>query len=261
MINDYDPSGKPFCIPCIPFRIPCFCVRWSRYDPFVVFFLDFLISMMIKIWNYISATLRIWEAICWMAEGGSKKRCYCPSRKRTRSAAKWFARGAPFVRFNTITWQSTFDPAMLSYWNLLYYCAWRCFAFKPDEPDLFLIGTDGGEVKYNWNYKFLHYRQPLWTHDGLLYPLLFELSWKHCPGVHGDNKVCLRVLDAVPGTHHSCQQCQVQSFCAGGSNISMTIDKMRMRTTVSSSFTPALEQRSIWTSSPLVSVLLIKWSV
>ena len=202
------------------------------------FFLDFLISMMIKIWNYISATLRIWEAICWMAEGGSKKRCYCPSRKRTRSAAKRFARGAPFVRFNTITWQSTFDPAMLSYWNLLYYCAWRCFAFKPDEPDLFLIGTDGGEVKYNWNYKFLHYRQPLWTHDGLLYPLLFELSWKHCPGVHGDNKVCLRVPDAVPGTHHSCQQCQVQSFCAGGSNISMTIDKMRMRTTVSSSFTP-----------------------
>ena len=170
MINDYDPSGKPFCIPCIPFRIPCFCVRWSRYDPFVVFFLDFLISMMIKIWNYISATLRIWEAICWMAEGGSKKRCYCPSRKRTRSAAKRFARGAPFVRFNTITWQSTFDPAMLSYWNLLYYCAWRCFAFKPDEPDLFLIGTDGGEVKYNWN----HYRQPLWKHDELLYHMFMN---------------------------------------------------------------------------------------
>ena len=142
-----NPLGEPFPIPCLScllVKILCFCcffllhfllstmmmtpqvnhfifhvfrfafhffrVRWSKYDPFVVFFLDFLTSMMIQIWNYISATLRIWEAICWMAEGGSKKRCYCRSRKRTRSAAKRFARGAPFVRFNTTTWQRTFDP-------------------------------------------------------------------------------------------------------------------------------------------------------
>ena len=194
------------------------------------FLLEFLISMMIKIWNYISATLRIWEAICWMAEGGRKKRCYCRSRKRARSAAKRFARGAPFVRFNTTTWQSTFDPIVkllksIVIMSMKVFCIQTWWAGPLFDWDRWW----GGKIKLN---KFLHYRQPLWTHDGLLYPLLFELSWKHCPGVHGDNKVCLRVPDAVPGTHHSCQQCQVQSFCAGGSNISTTIDKMRMRTTV-----------------------------
>ena len=108
--DDYDPSGKPFHIPCLPFRIPCFSCSLVKIWSFRCFFLGFLTSMMIKICNYISATLRIWEAICWMAEGGSKKRCYCRSRKRARSAAKRFARGAPFVRFNITMWQRTFDP-------------------------------------------------------------------------------------------------------------------------------------------------------
>ena len=105
------PQVNHFIFHVFRFAFHVFRFSWSRYDPFVVFFfLDFLTLMMIKIWNYISATLRIWEAICWMAEGGSKKRCYCRSRKRARSAAKRFARGAPFVRFNITMWQRTFDP-------------------------------------------------------------------------------------------------------------------------------------------------------
>ena len=88
------PQVNHFIFHVFRFAFHVFRFSWSRYDPFVVFFfLDFLTLMMIKIWNYISATLRIWEAICWMAEGGSKKRCYCRSRKRARSAAKRFARG------------------------------------------------------------------------------------------------------------------------------------------------------------------------
>ena len=200
------------------------------------FFLDFLTSMMIKIWNYISATLRIWEAICWMAEGGSKKRCYCRSRKRARSAAKRFARGAPFVRFNTTTWQSTFDPIVkllkfIVILSMKVFCIQTWWAGPLFDWDRWW----GGKIKLKLQIPTL----PPTTMNTwwiILSCMWFALTWKHCPGVHGDNKVCLRVPDAVPGTHHSCQQCQVQSFCAGESNIST--DKMRMRPTVSSSFTP-----------------------
>ena len=81
---------------------------------------------------------------------------------------------------------------------------WRCFAFKPDEPNLFLIGTDGGEVASIKRKKYF-----LWK--VFVYFIIEKIS----QGVHGDDKICFRIPDAIRRAPHTSKQCRVQSVCAG----------------------------------------------